>query len=775
VSVQGPRAAGVGATRRMPRPEGLAEVSGARLRAEQVLTRLLSLIVFGNFITQPLSIAAEWAGSRYSVEGLGAPVIGLSYGAWLLRKARRCPRSFGNASWRRGWSPDLAFIVLIAGAGLALEAVVFTPSVAASMNNAGFTALGACAYAAAARLSWRVSLPILLVVMVGHAVALKATPTEGLQGALQLASIWAATRLVVAEVRRAGRAAEDACELARRAEREEASARVHDALGLLRVAARGDGAGADLARAAAETTRRTDAWLNGSSVPAGLAEAIELVVGQFPDLDIELNIDAILVMADPTVVTMVARAVHTLLGNVREHAGAARVEIIATGTPGGWTLTIRDDGRGFDVSSTNPRAGLTRYTHDALGAVGVAMSLQSAPGLGTTVTLRAPHILKPPDARPTGQARGAPRFAAWRSRPQGGVSRAAWISDVSQAGLVASYAVMVMSGYGHLLRHSERPAAGGILVIAGTTLMIVTWLRGPRPPTMLAVTATVFAVCAGGITTALNGQDAATGDKLGIMLMAWSCMLLAAARPDCRWLAVGLALVPLTVLGRVDIVSGVVSALFVVLASLVAAWLVSSLTEFGTQADVDRRRAGAVERRSAAPLLFRQASVISDAATSSASNRFADRLSVIARQAEDYLQPPRRCLLSVGLHARLGVLPDMGDRLDMDTTHLDCALDPTTARQVVDAVTEIASRLLHGDLAGRVSVRGVGAATQWQLTLLAEFDDGQQAEELAPVVWQRLRAELAATGIELSSQAMPGGDRYVTLRPAGRKPNRKLP
>ena len=743
------------------------DVSGPQVRAEQVLTTLLALIVLGNFVTQPLSLAAEWAGSRYAAAGLAAPVVGLSYGAWLLREAKRPTRASETADWGAGRSPDVAFIVLMAGVGLAIEAVVFTPLVDASMNNVGFTALGACVYAAAARLSWRVSVPIVLAVTVGHVMALSTTPTEGLQGAAQLASIWGATRLVVAEVRRAGRAAEHACEGARQAEREEAGARVHDALGLLRVVARGDGARTDLHRAAQETTRRTDAWLNGSFVPAALADAIDTVVGQFPDLDIELEVDALSVVADPDVITGVGRAVHTLLGNVREHAGAARVAILAADTPVGWTLTIRDDGRGFDVSSTTPRAGLTRYTYDALGAVGVAMSIQSAPGLGTTVTLGAPRSVAPAEPRTTDRPRGEGRFHAWRSRPRDGVSRAAWMSDVIQAGLVASYAVMVMAGGVHLLRHSEQPTAAAVLVIAGAISLTVTWLHGPRPPRIVAVAATVFAVVAGGVISTFDGQHVTTGDKLGIMLMAWSCMLLAAARPECRWIAVGLSLVPLVVLGRVDVVSGVVSALFVVMGSLVAARLVSSLTDFGAQADADLQRVADVERGAAARLLFRQASVISDAANATESDRFADRLSAIARQAEDYLRPPRVCALSVGLQSTLDALLDGGDRLDLDTTHLDCDLDPETVGRVVEVVTNIASVLLRADLASRVSVRAVGGSTQWQLTLLLEVNDVQAAQAFPAPVWQRWCAELEAVKVAVTIRAMPGGGCYVELRPVG--------
>jgi hypothetical protein len=601
-------------------------------------------------------------------------------------------------------------------------------------------------------------------VSVGHAVALRTMPTESLQGAAELAVIWAGTRLVVAEVRRAAWDAQEASEAARQAEREEASARVHDALGLLRVVARGDGAGAGLQRAAQETARRTEVWLQDSSGGPTLAQAIAAVIGQFPDLDVALDVTRLSAPADSSVVTAVGRAVHTLLGNVREHAGAARVDIMAVDAPGGWILRIRDNGRGFDVAATTPGGGLSRYTHAALNAVGVVMNLVSAPGAGTTVTLQASSSGAPTDPPQHGRAG---RFAAWRARPAGGLARAAWISDVMQAALVASFAVMVMTGYPHLLGHSQRPTGAGALVAAGAVLLTVTWLGGPRPPRVLAVAATVVAVAAGGVITVLNGPEPMVGDKLGIVLMAWSCMLLAAARPEYRWISVGLAVVPLAVFGHVDVISGLVGALLVVMGSLVAARLVSALTDLGSEADRDRHRAADSERRSAARLLYRQAAVISDAATTTATDQLADRLAAVAKQAEHYLRPPRECTLGAGLQAGLGALPAFGDRLDLDVTHLDADLAPDPVGRIVAAVTEIASTLLRAASTGRVSVRAVGEAARWQLTLLAELDGDRLAHGPQPTISIRVGADLAAAGVALTTRVMPGGDGYVELRPSG--------
>jgi hypothetical protein len=232
---------------------------------------------------------------------------------------------------------------------------------------------------------------------------------------------------------------------------------------------------------------------------------------------------------------------------------------------------------------------------------------------------------------------------------------------------------------------------------------------------------------------------------------------------------VTLVIVPLAVFGPLDVIFGALCAVIVVMCSLVAARLVAALTGLGAEADADRHRAADSERRTAAWLLHRQAAVISDAATTTtpATDQLADRLAAVTEQAEHYLRPPRECTLGAGLQAGLGALPAFGDRLDLDVTHLDADLAPGTVRSIVAAVTEIAAALLRAASTGRVSVRAVGAGTRWQLSLLAELADAGSAAEAPPVVSARVGANLATAGIAVTTRVMPGGDRYVELRPMG--------
>jgi len=93
--------------------------------------------------------------------------------------------------------------------------------------------------------------------------------------------------------------------------------------------------------------------------------------------------------------TAIYRVAQEALANVQRHAGATVVELDLEEEAGGVELRVRDDGRGFDAGAV-PRAGSTR-PGAGLGLSGMAerarlvggeLDARSAPGSGTTVTLR---------------------------------------------------------------------------------------------------------------------------------------------------------------------------------------------------------------------------------------------------------------------------------------------------------------------------------------------------------------------------------------------------
>ena len=75
--------------------------------------------------------------------------------------------------------------------------------------------------------------------------------------------------------------------------------------------------------------------------------------------------------------------------NIRKHACANHVEISLKQKDGLVSLCVRDDGKGFEVGSSNSRFGLKGMRERAL-TIGATIKLESTPGKGTEVWLTFP-------------------------------------------------------------------------------------------------------------------------------------------------------------------------------------------------------------------------------------------------------------------------------------------------------------------------------------------------------------------------------------------------
>jgi len=79
------------------------------------------------------------------------------------------------------------------------------------------------------------------------------------------------------------------------------------------------------------------------------------------------------------------------LTNVARHAEAARVDVSLVSTADALELRVCDDGRGFDRD-----AARREYSYGLLGMyerarlIGATLSIDSAPGAGTTVSIHIP-------------------------------------------------------------------------------------------------------------------------------------------------------------------------------------------------------------------------------------------------------------------------------------------------------------------------------------------------------------------------------------------------
>ena len=91
--------------------------------------------------------------------------------------------------------------------------------------------------------------------------------------------------------------------------------------------------------------------------------------------------------------TVVLRVLQEALQNVRKHGAASAVTVSTEIVPDNWVLTIRDDGRGFDVGAVAARGrrnfGL-QFMRERAELIGAQFEVHSRPDGGTIVRLAIP-------------------------------------------------------------------------------------------------------------------------------------------------------------------------------------------------------------------------------------------------------------------------------------------------------------------------------------------------------------------------------------------------
>jgi signal transduction histidine kinase len=134
----------------------------------------------------------------------------------------------------------------------------------------------------------------------------------------------------------------------------------------------------------------------------GLAQALEWLTTRVdtPDgLRAAFECEGALPEVDPEVAATAFRVVQEALTNAIRHAEASRVTVRAVATEGGMTVTVRDDGCGFDPATLRGQAGLGLVgMRERVRAVGGAFAVTSEPGRGTTVRADL-HATAPVEAR----------------------------------------------------------------------------------------------------------------------------------------------------------------------------------------------------------------------------------------------------------------------------------------------------------------------------------------------------------------------------------------
>jgi PAS domain S-box-containing protein len=93
------------------------------------------------------------------------------------------------------------------------------------------------------------------------------------------------------------------------------------------------------------------------------------------------------------------RVVQEALTNIVKHARAGAVTISLRPEPGLVTLTVADDGAGFDGEARAMAAGMGLASmRERAEAVGARARIESAPGRGTRVVVEVPHVALPQPA-----------------------------------------------------------------------------------------------------------------------------------------------------------------------------------------------------------------------------------------------------------------------------------------------------------------------------------------------------------------------------------------
>jgi signal transduction histidine kinase len=91
----------------------------------------------------------------------------------------------------------------------------------------------------------------------------------------------------------------------------------------------------------------------------------------------------------PELETAVYRIVQEATNNAVKHAGPGKIAVTVKDAGNAVLMTVRDDGHGFDPASQSRGFGLIGM-RERVQSLGGSLSIESAPGAGTTVSVRLP-------------------------------------------------------------------------------------------------------------------------------------------------------------------------------------------------------------------------------------------------------------------------------------------------------------------------------------------------------------------------------------------------
>ena len=138
-----------------------------------------------------------------------------------------------------------------------------------------------------------------------------------------------------------------------------------------------------------------------SSGDRGLREVLDEYVEEFRQfaripVEVAWELAEGTLQISPTAEVQVVRIIQEALTNVRRHAGAHAAVVTLRAAGGALEVTVRDDGRGFDLAHVSrghwPQFGLQAMRERA-ESIGGSLEVESRPGAGTVVRARFPGVL----------------------------------------------------------------------------------------------------------------------------------------------------------------------------------------------------------------------------------------------------------------------------------------------------------------------------------------------------------------------------------------------
>ena len=124
----------------------------------------------------------------------------------------------------------------------------------------------------------------------------------------------------------------------------------------------------------------------------GLSEALRLLCKEFGDREqfaVNFTVEGVPKTIPNDIGSCLYRVAQEALRNVTEHARATQVSLTLSGSPGRLSLSVRDNGIGFDVRGEDSRLGLISM-QERVRLVNGVFSLETKPGQGVLIAIHVP-------------------------------------------------------------------------------------------------------------------------------------------------------------------------------------------------------------------------------------------------------------------------------------------------------------------------------------------------------------------------------------------------